>query len=64
MTIQRSFPSPPATTQPIEPSAPALVAAVRPVVDSALTTHIQDELAHPSYDDLPSLSLIFTNGLV
>jgi hypothetical protein len=30
----------------------------------ALATHIADETPHPAYDDLPSLRLLFENGLV
>lgn len=30
----------------------------------ALAVHIDDETPHPAYDDLPSLVLIFNNGLV
>lgn len=29
-----------------------------------LLTHIEDLTPHPAYDDLPSLTLIFENGLV
>ena len=31
---------------------------------SAIAAHIADETPHPSYDDLPSLGLVFENGLV
>lgn len=30
----------------------------------ALATHIVDTTPHPAYDDLPSLTLLFENGLV
>lgn len=29
-----------------------------------LTTHVQDTTPHPAYDDLPSLVLLFENGLI
>lgn len=31
---------------------------------AAITTHITDPTPHPTYDDLPSLALIFENGLI
>jgi hypothetical protein len=30
----------------------------------ALTNHISDNTPHPAYDDMPSLTLLFNNGLV
>jgi hypothetical protein len=34
-------------------------------IDSAdLTAHIVDSTPHPAYDDLPSLTLLFQNGLI
>lgn len=38
-------------------------------VDSIVTTddlnaHINDETPHPVYDDIPSLNLLFENGLI
>ena len=30
----------------------------------ALAAHVLDTAPHPAYDDLPSLALIFENGLV
>ena len=32
--------------------------------DSNLTGHITDFTPHPEYDDIPSLALLFENGLV
>ncbi len=32
--------------------------------DSAVAVHIADTTPHPAYDDLPSMVLIFENGLV
>lgn len=29
-----------------------------------LEVHINDETPHPAYDDLPSLNLLFENGLI
>jgi hypothetical protein len=31
--------------------------------DLALQTHVQAPLPHPAYDDIPSLKLLFENGL-
>lgn len=31
---------------------------------TALLTHIQSETPHPVYDDLPSLTLLYENGLI
>jgi hypothetical protein len=57
------LPTPTPTPVPsVEPSIPAAV--VETVVTDALTTHVRDERAHPTYDDLPSLALLFQNGLV
>lgn len=33
-------------------------------VDDAMTAHIIDPTPHPAYDDLPSLRLLFENGLI
>jgi hypothetical protein len=38
--------------------------AVQDLIDTSLDAHIQDARPHPVYDDLPSLSLIFENGLI
>lgn len=37
---------------------------VQELVDATVTTHVNDLTPHPAYDDLPSLSLLFENGLV
>lgn len=38
---------------------------VRPVsVDTVIAPHVNSATPHPTYDDLPSLTLIFDNGLV
>jgi len=34
------------------------------VSDAALLAHIQSPTPHPVYDDLPSLTLLFENGLI
>lgn len=34
------------------------------VARDLIATHIMDPTPHPSYDDLPDLSLIFENGLI
>jgi hypothetical protein len=40
----------------------------RPYADasvlSSLEAHVDSETPHPAYDDMPSLTLIFENGLV
>lgn len=36
----------------------------QPVTDAALLAHIQALTPHPTYDEIPSLTLIFENGLV
>jgi hypothetical protein len=35
-----------------------------PVSDDALAAHIADETPHPAYDDIPSVVVLFENGLV
>lgn len=35
-----------------------------PVGEPLLEEHVADTTPHPAYDDLPSLSLLFQNGLV
>lgn len=32
--------------------------------DAAMSAHVSDTTPHPTYDDLPSLTIIFENGLV
>jgi hypothetical protein len=38
--------------------------AVQEIVDASVGAHIADTTPHPAYDDLPSLTLRFLNGLV
>lgn len=38
--------------------------AVQELVDDAIETHVQAPTPHPAYDDLPSFTLLFENGLV
>jgi hypothetical protein len=39
--------------------------AVQTLVDASLTVHVQALTPHPAYDtDIPSLSILFENGLV
>ena len=33
-------------------------------VDNAITEHVDADLPHPAYDDMPDLTLIFNNGLI
>ena len=33
-------------------------------VDDSIDTHVNTGEPHPSYDDMPSLTLLFENGLV
>lgn len=37
---------------------------VQGLIDGSLDAHIQDEAPHPAYEDLPSLTILFENGLV
>lgn len=37
---------------------------IGPVDVSGLNAHIDDTTPHPAYDDLPSLVLLFENGLI
>jgi hypothetical protein len=32
--------------------------------EAAIQTHVDSSTPHPAYDDMPSLSLLFENGLV
>lgn len=34
------------------------------LTEDDLTAHINDATPHPTYDDLPSLNLLFENGLI
>lgn len=40
---------------------PALTAAA---IDSAIAVHVIDPTPHPAYDDMPSLRLLYENGLI
>lgn len=42
----------------------AIVAYLETHSEDLLTPHINDETPHPAYDDLPSLRLLFENGLI
>jgi hypothetical protein len=46
------------------PSGGFSQAAVQGMVDDALVGHTADATPHSAYDDLPSLTLLFENGLV
>lgn len=37
---------------------------VEELIEVAVTDHVADTTPHPAYDDLPSLRLLFENGLV
>lgn len=37
--------------------------AVQGMIDESLFAHINDLTPHPAYDDIPSLSTLFENGL-
>jgi hypothetical protein len=38
--------------------------ALQALIDDSIAVHVQAAAPHPVYDDTPSLSLIFANGLV
>lgn len=38
--------------------------AVQGLIDDSIAAHVQADLPHPAYDDLPSLTILFENGLV
>lgn len=38
--------------------------AVQGLIDTSLGAHVADTTPHPAYDDLPSLTLLFENGLI
>lgn len=38
--------------------------AVQEMIDTSVTAHVVAPEPHPSYDDMPDLTLIFQNGLV
>ena len=37
---------------------------VQELIDTTVATHVQAAEPHPIYDDLPSLTLLFENGLI
>lgn len=39
-------------------------AAIEGLIDTKVDAHVFDTTPHPSYDDLPSLRLLFENGLI
>jgi hypothetical protein len=69
-------PDAPAVVEVVTPPAAPLVVEVNAAIPGPpgppgsgndgglLATHIADETPHPAYDDLPSLKLLFENGLV
>ena len=38
--------------------------AIQDLIDTTVTGHVQAPEPHPAYDDLPSLTLLFENGLI
>jgi hypothetical protein len=36
---------------------------VQQMIDASVTTHVNDTSPHPAYDDIPSLTVLFENGL-
>ena len=46
------------------PGPPGLQADLDEAVSEILEVHIQAAEPHPAYDDLPSFTLLFENGLV
>lgn len=51
------LPHDPNAPEPVPPTTP-------PTTDVALLGHINDTTPHPAYDDIPSLVLLFENGLI
>jgi hypothetical protein len=37
---------------------------IQEMIDESVDTHVNAPLPHPAYDDLPSMKLIFENGLI
>lgn len=37
---------------------------IQELIDTSVSAHVNDATPHPFYDDVPSLSLLFENGLV
>jgi len=47
------------------PGAPADdLGVIQTMIDGTVQTHVSTPEPHPAYDDLPSLQLLFENGLV
>ena len=42
----------------------AVTAYITKHSDTLLAPHVSDPTPHPAYDDLPSLTLLFENGLI
>jgi len=38
--------------------------AVEELIEEAVDNHVNDSEPHPAYDDMPTLRLIFENGLI
>lgn len=37
--------------------------AIQEMIDTSVSTHVQTAEPHPAYDDMPSLTILFENGL-
>lgn len=52
-------------TQVVQAATPMPYSLVIPVVEGTqLAEHLSDPTPHAAYDDLPSMTLIFENGIV
>lgn len=51
-------------TFPEPPVAQVIVSPTDPLAQAALLSHINSETPHPAYDDLPSMTLLFENGIL
>jgi hypothetical protein len=47
-----------------DPGSSQDMEAIGELIDGAVTEHVTDYEPHPAYDDLPSLRLLFENGLI
>jgi hypothetical protein len=47
-----------------DPGAVDDMAAVQGMIDGSIATHVQAAEPHPAYDEMPSLRLVFENGLI
>lgn len=54
----------PTVTPVYVPGSGTDMVAVQVMIDAAVAEHVQADLPHPAYDDLPSLRVLFENGLV